>query len=138
MLSGEEPEYEAILQQLYCYSYHSWSAGNILTLDDHALLLQELDHALKQYQLVSVCEKWYSLGVQLKVSTEMLDRIRAQIPDSRGCLPEMLKAWLSISDNPSWKALTDALNSAIVGDYGLAEYLESKYCPLKDVEESKH
>ena len=68
----------------------------------------------------------------------MLDRIRAQIPDSRGCLPEMLKAWLSISDNPSWKALTDALNSITVSDYGLAGYLESKYYPLKDVEESKH
>ena len=86
-------------------------------MGDHALLLQELDHALKQYELVEMCKQWYSLGLQLKVSTEMLDRIRAQIPDSRGRLPEMLKAWLNISDNPSWKALTDALNSEIVRDY---------------------
>ena len=104
-------------------------------MDDHALLLQELDHALQQNQLVEVCGQWYSIGLQLKVSIEILDEIRAQIPDSRGRLPEMLKTWLATSDNPSWKTLTDALS---VSDYGLADYLESKYCPLKDVEESKH
>ena len=98
-------------------------------MDDLDLLLEEL---------VNVHERWYPLGLQLKVSTAVLDRIRAQFSDVRDQLRETLKAWLTTSDNTSWKALTDALKSRSVNVSRMAEYLESKYCPMKDMRESKH
>ena len=109
-------------------------------MDDHGLLLEELDHAFLLDELVNVRERWYPLGLQLKVRPEMLDRIRAQFSDSRDGLRETLKTWLTTSDNASWKALTDALKSQSVKDkgYQIAVYLESKYCPMKDMSESKH
>ena len=109
-------------------------------MDDHGLLLEELDHAflLDEDELVNVREWWYPLGLQLKVRLEMLDRIRAQFPDPKDGLRETLETWLTTSDNASWKALTDALKSQSVKGYQIANYLESKYCPMKDMSESKH
>ena len=118
--------------------YHSWSAGNILTKDDHALLVEELDHAFQLDKFVNVYEWWYPLGLQLKVSAKMLDRVREQFPDPKDQLPGMLKAWLTTGDNTSLKALTDALKSQSVGGYLIADYLESKYCLMNDMSESKH
>ena len=106
-------------------------------MDDHGLLVEELDHAFRLDELVNVCEQWYPLGLQLKVSTEMLDRIRAQFSGSRDQLLEMLKTWLT-SDSTSWKTLTDALKSRSVSGYQIADYLESKYCPMKDMPKSKN
>ena len=82
--------------------------------------------------------RWYNLGLQLKVRPGTLDRIRVQFSDSRDQLAEMLKTWLTTSDNASWKALTDALRSQSVSGNQIADYLESKYCPMKDMSESKH
>ena len=107
-------------------------------MDDHALLVEELDHAFRLDDLANVCERWYPFGLQLKVSTKMLDRIREQFPDPKSQFPEMLKTWFTTSDNTSWKALTDALKNQSVGGYLIADYLESKYCPMKDMSESKH
>ena len=59
--------------------------------------------------------QWYQLGLQLKVKTGTLDRIRAQFSDPRDQLLEMLKTWLTTSDNTSWKTLTEALRSRSVG-----------------------
>ena len=80
---------------------------------------------------------WYNLGLQLGVRPETLDTIRAQFSDSRDRLLEMLKTWLTTSDNTTWKALTDALKSRSVNESSTADYLESKYCPMKDMDESK-
>ena len=75
--------------------------------------------------------QWYNLGLQLKVRTGTLDRIRTQFPDPNDQLREMLKAWLKTGDNPTWKTLTDALNSRSVGASQLAGDLETKYCQVK-------
>ena len=83
-------------------------------------------------------EQWYYLGLQLKVGPETLDTIKAQFSDSRDQLREMLKTWLTTSDNTSWKTLTDALNSRSVNESSTADYLESKYCLTKNMDESKH
>ena len=107
-------------------------------MDDHGLLLEELDHAFQLDELVNVHERWYPLGLQLKVSAKMLDRIEAQFSDSRERLQEMLKTWLTISDNPSWKTVTDALRSQSVSRNQIADYLETKYCSMKDMNEGKH
>ena len=71
--------------------------------------------------------QWYHLGLQLKVRTGTLDRIRTQFTDPRDQLLEMLKTWLTSSDNTSWKTLTDALRSRSVGASQLASVLEMKY-----------
>ena len=78
--------------------------------------------------------QWYNLGLQLKVRTGTLDRIRTQFPDSKDQLREMLKAWLNTSDNPTWKTLTDSLRSRSVGASQLAGDLETKCCPVNEIE----
>ena len=119
------------LQSSRCtyYSTPDLPGKIILTLDDLRLLLEEL---------LDVQTKWYHLGLQLKVSVEKLDRIRKEFPDPRDQLLEMLNAWLTTSDNPSWKTVTDALRSRSVGASLLANILEAKYCQMKDMHESKH
>ena len=107
-------------------------------MDDHGLLLDELDYAFRLDELTNVHERWYPLGLLLKVSTEKLDRIRTQFSDPKDWLLEMLKTWLTTSDSTSWKTLTDALKSRSVSGYQIADYLESKYCPMKDMPKSKN
>ena len=87
-----------------------------------------------------VREQWYRLGLQLKVRPETLETIRKQFSNSRDRVQEMLKIWLTTSDNPSWKTLTDALRSRTVEHYWLAAVLEAKYCQVVETEvhESKH
>ena len=80
--------------------------------------------------------KWYTLGLLLKVSTRTLDRIVISFSDPKRQLREMLKTWLTTSDNPSWKTVTDVLRS--VGTSQLADDLEAKYCLVEDMHESKH
>ena len=98
--------------------------------------MDDLGQVLEELQ--DVCDRWYRLGLQLKVRPETLDRIKAQFSDSTHLLLEMLKTWLTTADNTSWKTLTDALKSRSVSEYGKADYLESNYCPVKDMHESKH
>ena len=81
---------------------------------------------------MGVRDRWYNLGLQLKVRPGTLDRIRAQFSDSREQLREMLKTWLTTIDNASWKTVTDALKSQSVSGYQIADYLESKYCPMSE------
>ena len=74
---------------------------------------------------------WYDLGLQLKVRTGTLDNIRADFTAARHRLREMLKAWLTTGDNPSWRTLIDALRSQMVGASQLASVLDTKYCPVE-------
>ena len=99
--------------------------GYMLTLNDLHLLRGEL---------MDVGTKWYYLGVELGVGFNTLDRIRAQLHQPRDQLLEMLKFWLTNSDNTSWKTLTDALRSQSVGASQLASLLETKYCLVKETE----
>ena len=78
--------------------------------------------------------QWYHLGLQLKVRTGTLDRIRTQFHDPRDQLLEMLKVWLTTSDNTSWKTLKDALKSRSVGASQMAGVLETKYCLVEGTE----
>ena len=89
---------------------------------------------------MDVDTQWYYLGLQLKVSPETLDTIRENALYSRDLLLEMLKVWLTSSDNTSWKTLIDALRSRSVGKSQLAADLQKKYCLVEEteVDESKH
>ena len=64
----------------------------------------------------------------------MLDSIRIQFQSPRDQLLEMLKVWLTTSDNTSWKTLVDALKSRSVGGSQLAGVLESRYCLVEENE----
>ena len=77
---------------------------------------------------------WYDLGLQLKVRIGTLDNIWADFTAAKHRLREMLKAWLTTGDNPSWKTLIDALRSRMVGASQLAAALETKYCPVERTE----
>ena len=102
--------------------------GNKLTLDDVGSVLEEI---------VDLSAQWYLLGIQLKVKIGTLDSIRAQFSDPKYQLLEMLKAWLTTNDNTTWKILTNALRSQIVGASQLADELEKKYCLVKKAEVGK-
>ena len=97
----------------------------MLTLDDLGQVMEEV---------LDVSAQWYHLGLQLKVRTGTLDRIRTQFHDPRDQLLEMLKTWLTTSDNTSWKTLTDAVRSRSVGASQLAGVLETKYCLVEGTE----
>ena len=101
----------------------------MLTSNDLDLLVDELFDA---------SDHWYHLGLQLEVKTMTLERIIRQFIDSRHRFREMLNVWLITADKPSWKTLTDALWSRSVGASQLAGVLEAKYCPVEDMQESKH
>ena len=78
---------------------------------------------------------WYTLGLLLQVRISMLDNIQAQFSDPKRQLLEMLKVWLTTSDNTNWKSLIDALASRSVGASQLASVLERKHCVMKESEE---
>ena len=82
-------------------------------------------------EILDVSADWYDLGLQLKLSIGTLKSIRAEFSAPKHLLRETLNAWLTTGDNPSWKTLTDALRSRMVGASQLAAALETKYCPVE-------
>ena len=102
--------------------------GNKLTPDDFAEVLEKV---------VDVSAQWYQLGLQLKLKIGTLDSIQVQFSDPKHQLLEMLKIWLTTSDNTTWKALTDALKSQSVGASQVAGELKKKYCLVTKPEVSK-
>ena len=80
---------------------------------------------------------WYLLGLQLKVKIGTLESIQAQFAVPKRQLLEMLKTWLTTSDNTTWIALTNALRSQSVGASQLAGVLEKKYCQVKGTDVDK-
>ena len=100
-------------------------SGKNLTLDDLPCVLGEI---------LDMSAEWYNLGLQLKVRIRTLDSIWAQFSAHKHQLREMLKAWLTTGDSPSWKTLTDALRNQMVGASRLAAVLEAKYCPVERTE----
>ena len=83
-------------------------------------------------EVLDVSAQWYPLGLQLQVRTGTLDSIQVQFHDPKRQLLEMLKTWLTTSDNTSWKSLTDAVGSRSVGASQLASVLEKKHCVMEE------
>ena len=66
--------------------------------------------------------KWYNLGLGLDITPDSLDSIELanqQNPDR--CFRAMLTKWLREQDQPTWRALAEALKSPSVGLTHLAE-----------------
>ena len=81
-------------------------------------------------ELHPVSDKWFSLGVQLQVPIETLKCIRRENLSMTERLLEMLTVWLKCTNPPAtWTILTEALESAPVGEGLLAQQLRDKYCP---------
>ena len=102
--------------------FNFYLPGNKLTSDDLGCVLEEV---------LDVAAQWYNLGLKLKVRTGRLNCIRAEFNTPEDRLREMLNAWLTTDDNPSWKTVVDALGSKMVGASQLAATLETKYCPVE-------
>ena len=100
-------------------------SGNTLTSDDLGCVLEGVLDAAAQ---------WYNLGLKLKVRTGKLNSVRTEFNTPEDQLREMLNAWLTTGDNPSWKTLVDALRSPLVGASQLAVVLEAEYCPVERTE----
>ena len=83
-----------------------------------------------QSELHEVRDKWYHLGVQLKVPVSDLNAIRIQYRnDPDDCLSHMLTRWLSITiPSPTWQTVIDALCTAPIKRLLVAEQIRKKYC----------
>ena len=96
------------------------------TLFSDTLTLNDISEVLTV--LHDVQDKWFVLGVQLKVSVASLRAIRAQFQNPGDCLLEMLTEWLSNVPSPTWQSVVDALASKPVGQTTLAGQITAKYC----------
>lgn len=68
--------------------------------------------------LSKVQSKWYDIGLELKISTELLDAIKDHWGDDHSqCMLEMLKPWLNSADPlPTWKTIASALKNTAITD----------------------
>ena len=72
--------------------------------------------------------KWQRIGIELDLTTSILDAIEQKSSDSAGRLERVLgEHWLSKGE-ATWRQLVDALYSVSVGETHLANQLEQKYC----------
>ena len=78
--------------------------------------------------LHSVCDKWYTIGVQLDVPTFELRNLAKKPGHSMDKLCDTLDYWMSKVTAPSWRCLVDVLNASSVGENQLAEEIEKKHC----------
>ena len=78
--------------------------------------------------LHSVCDKWYTIGVQLEVPTFELRNIVKKSVHSMDQLCDTLDYWMNKVSSPTWRHLVDALKAPSVSENRLAEEIEKKYC----------
>ena len=98
----------------------------LLTTDPH-LGPNDLGSVLEG--LVDVSEKWFYIGLCLKLKPGILNGIKANQSNILDRMCEMLQEWLKNSTSPpTWKALVAALRSKKVGENQLANELEQKHC----------
>ena len=100
---------------------------NVLSCSTHSVGQGDLKSL--HCELHPVSAKWFSLGVQLQVPIETLKCIRRENLPMTERLLEMLTVWLKCTNPPpTWNILTEALESAPVGEGLLAQQLRDKYC----------
>ena len=74
--------------------------------------------------------KWSLIGIQLNLSPDELEIIRADSDGVVGCLTGVLRKWQSKTDpQPTWKAVIEALKSPALGEAALAKKLEQRLAP---------
>ena len=87
----------------------------------------ELKDLLKELY-TKASDMWEDIGILLGIKDGQLKQIRTDnASDSRSCLREMLRTWLSrVDPPPSWSAIAEAVE--FVGDENLAAHPRSEYC----------
>ena len=72
--------------------------------------------------------EWCKLGQKLGVEEFDLAVIEKDNPqNTQGALAAMLKKWLKITKDPTWREIVDALEA--IKEIHLAAELETQYCP---------
>lgn len=109
------------------------SLNGLITGSDKTVTLSKL-HA----ELSSVAEKWYYLGIQLKVSNKTLSVIRLINKSNEDvCLMRVCEEWLMQQKKsnivPEWSTVIAVLRSRVISATALADELHQKYC-CNDVE----
>ena len=85
------------------------------------------DLAVVVENLCEVKEKWYSIGLQLKIPSSILDSIEKEDNTLNDKLTSMIKSWLKSTSSKSWMVVCDALKTLSVGENVLAGRLQKKY-----------
>ena len=119
------------MQCMYCTCHVYLHDSNLLCYYIRCTgSLTPADLATLQNALYEVRDKWYHLGVQLKVPISDLRAIRTQFRDNPDdSLLEMLSVWLSITTpSPTWQTVVDALCCASIGRQKIAENIQRTYC----------
>ena len=70
--------------------------------------------------------RWNLIGIQLGLSQDELDIIRANSIDVRECLERVLQKWFNSSPNPTWKDVITALKTPALDELKLAQEIEEK------------
>ena len=68
--------------------------------------------------------KWQKFGEMLGMDEDLLDEIFTNHERNEECLRDVLDMWVKKSENPTWRAVTDALQK--IGENKLAELLYLK------------
>lgn len=81
-------------------------------------------------KLHSVADKWFLIGLQLKLPTSVLNTIRRGNPTAEACLEKMCEKWLEAcgEEEPSWLDVVRALESRVVCESRLASTIRVYYC----------
>ena len=79
-------------------------------------------------ELYSAHQKWYNIGLELKINPCDLDAIRVKNADDPDkCLHVLLSTWLESRDSiPTWRAIVNALKSPTVNFEQLSRQVEQK------------
>ena len=93
-------------------------AGNKSAIPELKVLLREFRR---------VANEWEDIGIELDIEEGQLRQVKSDnAGDSKACLREMLRVWLSrVAPPPSWSAMADALDT--LGHQDIATQLKSKY-----------
>ena len=95
-------------------------------MDDIPELLDVLD------ALQSKAAKWLMIGLQLHLSADELDIIKADCDCVQECLTRVVRRWQSKTEpRPTWRAIIDALKAPTVAEAVLAKQLEEKFAPAQ-------
>ena len=86
----------------------------------------KLKDLLKELKVAA--SDWEDIGIELEIADSNLKQIRSNNSgDSKACLREMLRMWLSrVDPPPSWSAIVEALDNLEHQD--IAQHIRTKYC----------
>lgn len=107
-------------------SFHKISFSALRNLDD-VLELDEVTNVFKVvYEVRSKCELF---GLLLNIPRYEVINIVNDYDEPIICLFETIKFFMKqFEPLPSWRVIIDALRNPLMGEYGLANEIEKKYC----------